>query len=1430
MTIVQWKASAWLTNSLTRMLGRPIELDENFFDAGANSLILMRLHADLTGTLAPGAQLADFFSFPTVRTLAERLGDMEPAPEQVPVPAPSRPAVTRLEAAPQPKPAPAAPKHGLWLARAVERLAGRPIGEDENFFDAGLSSLALMRLHAEAMTGPYPKLSLSELFDNPTIALLDRHLAEMHGRPVAIAGGGDPAPAEGVARSVAPAPAADEHIAIIGMAVDLPDAPDLAAFWNAIESGQECIKRTGEPTATPNGTLVPAVSMMANPLGFDAVWFGLPAHEARLMDPQQRVLLMVAASALANAGIDPTRIRRKSIGVAVSASENSYLRRIWEAERVGETIDPFLVSLLNEKDMLSSRLAYHFNLSGPALTVQTACSSSLTAIHLACDQLRTGTCDLFMVGGVCIDLTKTDGYIAPKDSIYSADGYCRTFSDEADGTVPASGAVMIVLKPLGAALRDNDRIYAVVRGSAINNDGSQKVNIAAPSEKGQIAVIAAAQAAAGVRSDDIGYVETHGTGTRLGDPIEFRALAAAFGETNTRGDCALSSLKSQMGHLGAAAGAAGVVRAALCVYHGIKPATLHTAPLNEHIKLEGTPFVLLDRAVRWEAEPRIAGVSSFGIGGANAHAVIASPPRAHQRAELPAWDEAVIAFERRTFDIGSVSQNQLEHRDPEDWYYEPSWVPVGEREEAGGSVGGRGTIGLVGRNEAALAAVAQAFDLAGRKFAFAKDETALRDLLGDGAVDAVVYCPRADLPLASSEDLCELSYELIEGPIRIVRTWNAAKGSEPLRLLIAIDGLERSPVLALAQGARAVLPVEHRHVGASIVALPQGRADGVLEALDRPPGVYSVRDGVLHARQLVPVAAPRSSRSGGVEAGDVVVITGGLGGIGRHLADAVLEFPSTRVVLLGRTAGGGEINPAARLTELRCDVTNRECVANAIRTIRYNFGKIHGVVHAAGLPGSGLVDFNKPEDRLAVLAPKVLGAVALHEALRSDPPRFVLHCSSLSAYFGVAGQVDYSGANAFLNAFAEITALERGSAVVSVAWPSWEGTGMAAGVGRLGQGVPDGLQIRPSEGRSVFLKALSAGRPQLVVSPLPPEALAAELSHAESRLTLEPELQLACAQSSSVKSLLRATFLAALEQNEVDDSLSFFDQGGDSWSAMLLVSALQSDVHPSLGMSELITHPSVDALTRRLSQIQSRPLGPQGAAETIVRMRQGEEPPVIFFHPVGGDVIGYREVIAGIEHREVLGVRSVETLSRPDTLETQASAYRRVISRYGATTLVGWSYGALLAWEVARQIEAEGGRVEKLILIDPPLPWTNEQHQMPQDFEQIALSELNSGDAVTVLPRNATLASSPEAQSVLEACKANTKRLLAYRPVGRVGCPAVIAVATRRPSSWGAMEAVLAAWQEHLADIETGVPLPGGHYDCVRGQNADIIARLLQYR
>ncbi|MER7188289.1 polyketide synthase, partial [Streptomyces hyaluromycini] len=404
----------------------------------------------------------------------------------------------------------------------------------------------------------------------------------------------------------------------------LPGAPDLAAFWDLVVSGRRGI----EHFAAADGR-VGARSQSAGLLDFDPGRFTISPHEARLMDPQQRQLLMNCAEALAHAGIgDPAPLR---VGLVASCGENTYFQRMLRDGDPDLLPDSFRLALHHEKDFLATKAAYHLGLTGPAFTLQSACSSSLAGVHVAAGMLRQGDADVMLVGGVLVDTELTDGYTYRPQHIFSPDGHCRPFSADAEGTVGASGTGVVVLKPLTAARRDGDTVYAVVTGSGLNNDGSGKLGYSAPSLPGQRAAIRAALKRSG-RGDgdgggggggDVGYVEAHGTGTRLGDPVEAAALRQAYGLAEDA-RVALSSVKSQIGHLGAAAGVVGLVRAVLAVHHGVVPPTADFDRLNPEIA-DG-PFRIPVAAEPWPAGPRrVAGVSSFGIGGTNAHVLLEQP-------------------------------------------------------------------------------------------------------------------------------------------------------------------------------------------------------------------------------------------------------------------------------------------------------------------------------------------------------------------------------------------------------------------------------------------------------------------------------------------------------------------------------------------------------------------------------------------------------------------------------------------------------------------------------------------------------------------------------------------------------------------------------------------------------------------------------------
>ncbi|MBX9399676.1 amino acid adenylation domain-containing protein [Lysobacter sp. BMK333-48F3] len=467
-----------------------------------------------------------------------------------------------------------------------------------------------------------------------------------------------------------PSPASDAHeaaIAIVGMAGRFPGAADLEAFWANLIGGIESVRdfdeaslrEAGVPTSDlDDPRYVRRGAALDGIEAFDAGFFAMTALEARSTDPQQRLFLQTAWAALEHAGYAPgCAAPAGTVGVYASASSNAYfLERLSRQPELMEAVGPMALAIGNEKDYLATRTAYKLGLQGPAVTVQTACSSSLVAVHLACQALLAGECDMALAGGVSVRSLEPRGYRHVDGGILSADGRCRPFDADASGTVSGDGVAAVVLKPLAQALADGDCVHAVIIGSAVNNDGHDKTGFTAPSVEGQAAVVREALAVAGVEAETIGYVEAHGTGTALGDPIEFAALRSAFGDADAA-YCALGALKANIGHLDAAAGIAGLVKAALAVSRGELPPNPHLRRLNPHIDAAGSPFRFPLAREPWPLRQgvRRAGVSSFGIGGTNAHVVLESPP-APAPAVAPQWAQPLLLSARTPTALASLSQ------------------------------------------------------------------------------------------------------------------------------------------------------------------------------------------------------------------------------------------------------------------------------------------------------------------------------------------------------------------------------------------------------------------------------------------------------------------------------------------------------------------------------------------------------------------------------------------------------------------------------------------------------------------------------------------------------------------------------------------------------------------------------------------------------
>jgi acyl transferase domain-containing protein/acyl carrier protein len=435
---------------------------------------------------------------------------------------------------------------------------------------------------------------------------------------------------------------AGNDVAIVGMSLRLPGANTPGEYWQNLAAGvesisffsEQCLLEAGVPDhLVRNAAYVRARGMLPFVEGFDATLFGFTPREAEVLDPQQRMFLECAWEALECCGCNPEAYAGE-IGVFAGTGPNRYILDLLRDERTLGRTGAFQLALANDKDFVATRASYKLNLCGPSLTVQSACSTSLVAVHLACSSLLAGECDMALAGSVSVRCRLPQGYLYEEGGVSSPDGHCRAFSKHAAGTVPSDGAGVVALKRLADALADGDEIWAVIRGSAINNDGGFRAGYTAPAIEGQAQVISEALAVAGVGPADISLIEGHGSGTPLGDRVELAALRQAFqAGTSLSRFCALGSVKSNIGHVDTAAGMAGLLKVVLALRHRVLPPSLHCGEPNPDLAVDGTPFYLNATPAAWNSAgvPRRAGVSSFGIGGTNVHIVLEEAPARPQR-------------------------------------------------------------------------------------------------------------------------------------------------------------------------------------------------------------------------------------------------------------------------------------------------------------------------------------------------------------------------------------------------------------------------------------------------------------------------------------------------------------------------------------------------------------------------------------------------------------------------------------------------------------------------------------------------------------------------------------------------------------------------------------------------------------------------------
>lgn len=531
------------------------------------------------------------------------------------------------------------------------------VGIHDNFFEVGGHSLLLLQLQQElqAVLGKRPPMV--DLFHYPTIHAFAAHLT-----------GGAKAP-----ETAAPAPltaSTSKDIAVIGMAGRFPGASDVDSFWANLRDGVESISFFSEqellaegidPALVKNPAYVKANGILDGIESFDAAFFGFSPREAEIMDPQQRLFMECASAAIEHAGYDADRINRP-VGVFAGAGMNTYyMDNLAPHRELLQAVGDYQLMVSNQNDFITTRTSYKLNLKGPSVNIQTACSTSLVAVHMACQSLLNGECDMALAGGVSVKSQQKRGYLYEDGMILSPDGHCRAFDADARGTVGGNGVGIVMLKKLDRAIADKDCIHAVIKGSAINNDGVLKAGYTAPSVAGQAEVIT--RAMRGIAPETITYIETHGTGTAMGDPIEIAALSQAYqAHTEKKQFCAIGSVKTNIGHLDAAAGVAGLIKTIQALKHKALPPSLHFEQPNPEIDFAGSPFYVNSKQSEWTSEgtPRRAGVSSFGIGGTNAHVVLEEAPELAPASHEPR-PQVLLLSARTESALEKATANLAEH-------------------------------------------------------------------------------------------------------------------------------------------------------------------------------------------------------------------------------------------------------------------------------------------------------------------------------------------------------------------------------------------------------------------------------------------------------------------------------------------------------------------------------------------------------------------------------------------------------------------------------------------------------------------------------------------------------------------------------------------------------------------------------------------------
>ncbi len=1282
------------------------------------------------------------------------------------------------------------------------------VGVRESFFDAGGHSLLLARVHSRLEEALGRKVPLVDLFQYPTVESLARHL-EPPGQPAT-----DPLPGERL--RIAPDAVASERegmaIAVVGMAGRFPGAASVDELWRNLRHGVESIRFFSDeellaqgfpPQLLDDPRLVKARGALAGPDLFDAAFFDYPPREAQIMDPQQRLFLECAWQAMEHAGYGSDE-RRCQVGVFAGVTENTYVHELFARPGLIRAVGRQQVSIANNHDYLPARVSYKLNLNGPSVNVQTACSTSLVAVHYACLSLLHGECDMALAGGVSVQAREVSGYLYQEGGISSPDGHTRAFDARARGVVGGSGAGIVVLKRLADALADGDTIHAVLRGSASNNDGAGKVGFTAPSVEGQAAVIREALRVAGVDAAAIDYVEAHGTGTALGDPIEVAALRQAFGSRN--GDrCALGSIKTNIGHLDAASGVAGLIKTVLALRERTIPPSLHFERPNPEIDFG--PFFVNTQAAEWPKRPdrpRRAGVSSFGIGGTNAHAVLEEPP------VTPAGDpprrpaHLLLLSAKSATALEAVTASLADHLEAYPEIDACGMADLAYTLQLGRKAFRHRRALVCCDRDDALAALRSLDPERVATSSAAREERTVAFLFpGQGAqhIRMAEGLYRAEPVFRDALDrCCDLLQPLAHDT-----------GFDLRAVLFPAEGEEDEAERRLRQTAvtqPALFAVEH---SLARLWISWGIRPGAMIGHSIGEYVAACLAGVFSLEDALKLVAARGRLMQELPAGDMLAVP-----LPEEEVRALLaEDPALSLAAVNAPAACVVSGPAGAVEPLRAALQARGLEARPLHTSHaFHSAMMEPILEPFGEVVAG-VALSAP--RLRCLSNVTGGWLTAEQA--TDPGYWVRHLRETVRFADGLGELLRQPGPVLLE-------VGPGRTLCTLARQHSERASARLVVSSLGPARnrrPDVAMVLEAASRlwleSVEVDGAAFHAPErrrrvpLPTYPFERRRYWVDGPADEPAATPASKPPAADAALSDVEREVADVWQELLGVEEVRPHDDFFEVGGSSLMAVQLGSRLRQALGVELPSDFLLEASTLRALAAMVEQARRRS-GDGGGAEPerprscLVRLQAGSlgRRPLFLVHQVGGHVFTFRALARALgPDQPFYGLRSrgLERGEEPlESLEDMAAAYVELVRQVqpaGPYRIGGASMGGMVAFEMAHQLRAARQEVELLVLMDTPC-LDQMPHRPEHDGEFVAtvfagripltpeeLAPLGTEEQLAYAVEKARSAdptgglSLEEARRLFRVLRANVAALFEYAPRPYAGRLLFFRARVRRP-------------------------------------------------